>query len=480
MSLFKNLFSSLIGLFIIPLQFSTAEAEVVNLNLNQSIALALNNNRTIEQSEESRENAKWILSRARRTTGPTLSWTSAANRIGGNDYVARRQSSSLDYDYAFDNTFRLNYPLYTGGKNESGIESARYGLNSADLNLENTKQQIKYQTTSAYYDILRYRDLVATRQESVDILKEHLNQVETKFKIGVVARADVLASRVQLANSQQSLIMSQNDYDNAITTLNNLIGLPMDTVIAINDEFQYKKYEINLNDCISYALEHRPDGIAADYAVKQAEANIVSAKSNKKPQLNAVVSKTFNGESAFNDNHNENWAAGLSVSWNVFDNNVTNAQVHESEATMRRLQSVANQTREAIELDVRKAYNSLFSAEKNIQTTMTAVAQAEEDYFIAQVKYTEGVGTNLEVMDAQEKLTEARTNYYTSLYNYNVSKAQLDKAMGVPVDIDVPVYVKVEQESKNANEALNKSTIQRDEAVVDLPDFKYVDDAFDK
>ena len=273
-----------------------------------------------------------------------------------------------------------------------------------------------------------------TAISSVDLLKEHLNQVETKFKIGVVARADVLASKVQLANAQQSLITSQNNYDNAITTLNNLTGLPMDTIITITDDLGYHKYSLNLEDCIAYALEHRPDGIAADYAVKQAMETVKSVKAGRKPQLNAVVSKTFNGEKAFDDDHNENWAAGLSLSWNVFDNNVTSAQVRESEATVRRLESVAKQTRESIELEVRQAYNSLLSAEKNILTTGIAVDQAEEDYNISQVKYKEGVGTNLEVMDAQEKLTEARTNYYTALYNYNVSKAQLDKAMGVPVD----------------------------------------------
>ena len=160
MSLSKILLSSLIGL-IIPLQSVSAEPDIINLNLEKSIALALENNRSIEQSEESRENAKWVLSRARRSTGPALSWTSNANRIGGNDYVTRRQTSSADYDYSFDNTLRVTYPLYTGGRNESNIDSARYGLTSADLNLENTKQLIKYQTTSAYYDILRYRDLVS-------------------------------------------------------------------------------------------------------------------------------------------------------------------------------------------------------------------------------------------------------------------------------------------------------------------------------
>ena len=205
MSLSKKMLSSLVAM-VLSSSIVSAEPEIVSLNLEESIVLALNNNRTIEQSQENRENAKWVLSRMRRTTGPTLSWTAAANKIGGEDYVTRRRSSSVDYDYSYDNNLRLSYPLYTGGKNESNIEAAQHGLTSADLNLENTRQQIKYQTTTAYYDILRYRDLVSTRQEAVDILTEHLNQAETKLSIGVVARADVLASKVQLANAQQNLI----------------------------------------------------------------------------------------------------------------------------------------------------------------------------------------------------------------------------------------------------------------------------------
>ena len=70
----------------------------------------------------------------------------------------------------------------------------------------------------------------------------------------------------------------------------------------------------------------------------------------------------------------------------------------------------------------------------------TAVKQAEEDLKIANVRYSAGVGTNLDVMDATEKMTAARTNYNTALYNYNVNKAALDKAMGIPVDIDVAKY----------------------------------------
>ncbi|MBQ7706021.1 MAG: TolC family protein, partial [Selenomonadaceae bacterium] len=140
------------------------------------------------------------------------------------------------------------------------------------------------------------------------------------------------------------------------------------------------------------------------------------------------------------------------------------AQVQENEATLRRLQSVYNQTREQIELDVRKAYNNLTSSERNILTTQTAVTRAEEEYRIAQIKYLEGVGTNLDVMDAQEKLSEAQTNYYSALYNYNSAKAQLEKAMGVPIVFDVVQYNLAVNEGKSADEALETSLINENKS----------------
>ena len=113
-----------------------------------------------------------------------------------------------------------------------------------------------------------------------------------------------------------------------------------------------------------------------------------------------------------------------------------------------------------------KAYTDLIAAEKNISTTGAAVELAEEDYFIAQLRYVEGVDTNLSVMDAQEKLTEARTNYYNALYNYNIAKAALDKAMGIPVNLNVPIYVRAEQSGKSSTRALEDAAIELESEIV--------------
>lgn len=192
---------------------------------------------------------------------------------------------------------------------------------------------------------------------------------------------------------------------------------------------------------MEYALENRPDYFSAEYEIKQAEAAIKIAEAGRKPNIDASISKTAEGDRLFKSDTSRNWQAMLNLKWNIFDNGVTSAGVNEMRARLRKSQSIATQIADSICLEVHNAYIDLRTAEENISTTQIAVARAEEDYHLAQIRYVEGVGTNLEVIDAQEKLTQARTNYLSSLYNYHVAKASLEKAMGVPIDIDVPSYI---------------------------------------
>ena len=172
--------------------------------------------------------------------------------------------------------------------------------------------------------------------------------------------------------------------------------------------------------------------------------------------------RSLTGDDPFDEDITGQWTAGFTANWNLFDNGVTHASVEQAKASLRSSEESAAATKEDIQLNVRQQFLSLQAAEKNIQTTSKAVEQAEEDYKIAQVRYSAGVDTNLSVMDAQEKLTSARTNYYTALYNYNTSKAALDKAMGIPIDIDVPRYVSAQQNGDSPKAALKNALLHEE------------------
>lgn len=455
------------GLLTAAVSGTAFAADTVQLDLHDSVQMALENNRTIRQALTDVDTAKWTLSTARRTMGPTLNW--AATALRSDD----QKSNILGNRYGHE--LQVGMPLYNGSV-KGQIKQARYGLNAQDLVLEETKQAIRYTATAAYYQILQDRNLIDVEQESVNTLQEHLDNVNAQYRVGTVAKSDVLASQVQLANAQQALVTAQNNYDIAVSTLNNVIGLPTDTVLDIRDQLKYTKYDLTQDDCTNYALDNRADGAAARYAVKAAEAGVETAKAGYQPTVNAVASKTIAGDREFRKNQAESWTAGLKASWDVFDNGLTQASVNSANMALAKAQEEAAQTDDQIRLDVRTAYLGLQAAEKNIQTTSVAVTRAEEDYKIAQVRYSAGVGTNLDVMDANEKLTTARTNYYTALYNYNTSKAALDKAMGIPVDLDVVKYTDAEQAGKTAPQAREAAKL-KDNAVFEMEQLQKMEQA---
>lgn len=441
-------------------------ADTVELNLPDSVRMAMENNRTIKQSAADQKSAEWRLHNARRATGPSLGWTGSALHYGGRTY---EDSYSKD----FSNAFTATYPIYTGGRNENNIKNSQYALNEADLTLERTKQNIRYNTMESYYSVLRYRNNIDVQQESVNTLEVHLNNVNAQYRVGTVAKADVLASQVQLANAQQDLVTAQNNYDVAVASLNNLIGLPTDTKLDIKDDLKYTKYNLTEEGCQEYALRNRPDNIAAEYAVKEAEAAVETAKAGYRPNLNAQATKVFNGDTPFRNDHQEYWTAGVTANWNIFDNGVTSASVNQYKAALEKAKEVAAAKKEDIQLDVRRYYLNLLAAEKNIHTMAVAVEEAEENYKIAQVRYSAGVDTNLSVMNAEEKLNAARMNYYSALYTYNTNKAALDTAMGVPVDVDTSLYYEEELKTNSVKKAREAGELQPG-AVVDSP-IKHLD-----
>lgn len=434
----RKLTALVLGGLMTTTMASAAMAKSVDMTLEDSVRTALDNNYNIKQQEAEYDSAVWARHQARRSFGPTVNWQSTATKMGGKYYDSANLSRS------FGNGLTLTMPIYTGGQLEGAIKAADLAMNANELGLELCKQQVKAATMSAYYQALQAKNQIKVAQDSVNTLTEHLKNVNAQYTVGTVAKSDVLGTQVQMANAEQNLINANNSYDVAIASLNNVMGLPTDTELNLTDSLDYNVYEIPLEECTAYARSNRPDVLMADYQVAIAEAGVQQAKAGYMPKVSAQASKSWAGEDPFGSDEtdkrygqNNNWTAGVVLSWDIWDNNVTQSKVNQSKAAVAKAEAAAENTRQSGDLEVRTAYLNLKAAEKSINTTQVAVDKAQEDYKIAQVRYAAGVGTNLDVMDAEEKLAQAQTNYYTALYNYNSSKAALDKAMGIMVDLDV-------------------------------------------
>lgn len=420
-------------------------AATLELDLEETIQRALLTNPSVKIAEYNRKAAKADYSAAKSARGISISLSHESGRGGYadnhilRDAAGRILSNDKQIGNTHSNSITASLPIFTGGELQGQIGQAKANYRSMLSAEEQAYNEMKETATTGYFNMLNATNMKALRQESVDRLQAHLDNVIAQYNVGIVARADVLRSEVELANAQQNYITASNEYDVAEATLNNIIGTPLGTTLLLKDRLQYEPYENDMAYCLAYSEQHRPELKQAEYAIDSAEAALVVARSGHMPKVYANASNNWGGNgSDWPGDDDENWSVGVTASMNVFDSGVTWSKIHAAQENLAKAKESQRQIKDNVELEVRTDYLNLREAEKRITTTQVAVASAEEDYHIAVVRYQAGVGTNIDVMDAQEALTQAKTNYYQALYNYNTSKAALNTSMGVGVPVPEP------------------------------------------
>jgi len=422
----KRLVTALTGGFLM-LNTVVGLAAPVEMTLEESIAMALKNNSAIKLANMARDSAEQAIDIAKGAKGASVTLTHSDKRIKAYN------SSNIAYNTNnFANNITVGMNLYTGGQTESAIESAKLSLKVSDLSVEESKQQIKLNATTTYFNVLQTQNAVRVDQETVDQMTAHLANVQAQYAVGTVAKTDVLASQVALANDQQVLTKARNAYDVAVASFNNVVGLPLSTDVILKDNLKHEKYTMSFADSIKYAMEHRPDAIQAKYNIDIAKETVKGAQGAKLPTVAAAASTGWS-DTNFPGTDNNTWSIGLTATWTPFDAGVNNAKIKKADSAVRTATETAKQTKDTIELAVRTAYLTMTEAEKRIDTSLVTVEQGQENLKIAQVRYSAGVGTNTDVIDAQVALTTAKMNYIQALYDYNTGKANLEKAMGIAV-----------------------------------------------
>ena len=415
-------------------------AATLELDLEETIQRALLTNPSVKIAEYNRKAAKADYSAAKGARGISISLSHDSGRGGyADNQFFEGVNIGKQIGNSHNNSVTATLPIFTGGELQGQIGQAKANYRSMLSAEEQAYNEMKETATTGYFKMLNATNMKALRQESVDRLQAHLDNVIAQYNVGIVARADVLRSEVELANAQQNYITASNQYDVAEATLNNIIGTPLGTTLLLKDRLQYDPYENDMAYCLAYSEQHRPELKQAEYAIDSAEAALVVARSGHMPKVYANASNNWGGNgSDWPGDDDENWSVGVTASMNVFDSGVTWSKIHAAQENLAKAKESQRQIKDNVELEVRTDYLNLREAEKRITTTQVAVASAEEDYHIAVVRYQAGVGTNIDVMDAQEALTQAKTNYYQALYNYNTSKAALNTSMGVGVPVPEP------------------------------------------
>lgn len=413
---------------------SAFAGETVALNLDDAMLRAFQTNPTVSIAQYELDSARASYNAARQSRGISITASHTTQRKGNDD--AHQDTTGL-WTKGIGNThangLTASLPIFTGGKLKGTIKQAKANYQYNEVGVQRTYNEMRSTVTDGYFNMLQADNIQKLSAESVTRLEDHLKNVQAQYDVGVVAKVDVLRSQVELANAKQTLIQAENSYQVAEANMNKIVGLPMDTNLKLDNLLVYNAYDKNMDDCLAYAAEHRPELMQAKYNVDAAKGALMVARSGHMPQVAASATQQWY-DSNWPGDENGNWGVGVNVSMNVFDTGVTLSKIHGAEADLKKAEETYRNTVDSVNLDVRSNYLGLREAEKRISTTKLAVEQADEDYRIAQLRYMSGVGTNTDVLDAQVALTQAKTNYTKALYDYNTSKTALETSIGVPME----------------------------------------------
>lgn len=412
------------------------------LTLDRCITLALERNRNVLTAEEELMKAQAQITEARSGAFPSLGLT---GQYIGNwklpEFVVTagefgRQSFRIGTRHDFTGALTLQQPLYVGGKIGAALKISHLYSEFSDEHLLGTRQQIIFQVELAFYRVLLAREMVIVSRAAVEQAQAHLERVKQFHRQGTVSDYEELRAEVQVSNLKPALISAQNGLDLAEMALKSAVGIDLETPVRVEGEFQTGEMRdvSDMSRLTQQALASRPEIKEMELQIKMRQQAVKIAKSGLKPSLFLVTGGQFQAQidrlQLRKSDWIDSWNTGLVLQFPLFDGWKTSGQVNQARAELLQAQYQKDQLEDGVRMEVKEAVLNLKKAKEKIEAQSKTVQQAEKGLHIAEVRYANGISTQLELMDAQLALTQARTNYAQALYEYTVASADLDRAVG--------------------------------------------------
>lgn len=435
--------SVILGTFIII--FFTSQLaqsqEKLTLTLQDSIQLALSQNPYHLASEEKVEGAKHKLREAASSFFPSLNAQGVHTlneklfELEMPSFIPGQPPRRVTIDFTKDYQFSLSFslPIFTSGRLTSNFKQAKYSLLSTEEAVRQSEHITVFNTKKAFYGILLAKKFVKVAEEAVEVAEKHYQRVKSLYEVGMASKFDLLRSEVQVANLKPQLIRARNNLKVAELGLKTILGLDLAQPIEIKGELSYQPIEPDLEACLAKALRNRPELHQLQYQKQMAGEMVKLARASNLPSL--AVAGTYNFWADKFNFKEKNWQSyytvNLVLTLPLFNGFATSARIAQSKAAIRELELTRKGLEENIRFEVRQAVLNLKEAKESLLSQEKNVEQAQESLRIAELNYSEGLATTLDVSSAQAALSQAKINYSQALYDYVISLAQLDKAMGV-------------------------------------------------
>lgn len=324
----------------------------------------------------------------------------------------------------------LSYLLYDFGSRAANLENARQLLAAASATQDSTVQTVFLAAVQSFYQAQANYAALDAAIESEHAAKESFSAAEARYNAGRATPADKLQAQTAYSQATLNRITADGNLKNAQGALANIVGLDANRYVALvpaNTQAIPDDFEGDINALIEQARLRRPDLQAAAAQVKAAEAGADAARAAGRATLSLTASANQYNISGSNSHGS---TVGINLNVPIFSGYAPAYRVRAAEAQVDARNAQLEQLSLQVALDVWTAFQHLTTATQSLRSTADLLNSAEQSERVALGRYKAGVGSMLDVLNAQSALASARQQRIQSVFGWNISRAALAQAMG--------------------------------------------------
>lgn len=445
------------------------------MTIDDCIKTALENSPAIKKSRFNYEVAKNAVSLARADYFPTI-----GAGTGYNYQVSKNDMRSTNSD-AFNAEASLNQLIWNFGKTNANIRVQKFNRITSVFNFDKTVLDTIYQVKTNYFAVLAAKANIAVSKANVEINERNYHRIKNYFEEGIKSKIDLVNAEVYLTDAKNSLINAEKTYKNAVVTLNNSMYLaynpalnfantenfsqytpqlptdifsepekvevssaPTDDIddafliskvekVDIITNYEFKPFPYSLEECLEMANKNRPDLKAYNSTLDAIKEQLLYVKREFYPSLSGNVGYGYRDMANTNS---LSASVNLSSSVNIFRQK---HQVDNAKLQVEIAQNEIDLAKQNIYFDVQNTYINMTELEKQIPLQAAKVQQTLENLELADGRYAVGLGDYIELQDAKMNYNTAQHNFVQTVFNYNVARANLEKAIAIEQQITTKI-----------------------------------------
>jgi len=398
-----------------------------SLTINECVSIALKNNPQMKLAESNYDFNYSNVVITRSNLFPQIFLGAGWNRNGGTFFQgpAKYQSTFATYTAGFQGSLLIT----DFGKTYSKLYGYSDLADASSQDVINARQTLILNTYTAYFSYLQALRLEKVSMESLTQATEHLKLSKSLYEVGRSPQFDVIKAESDEATARVNLINAQNNIEINRLQFENILNIKLDPGFELKDEFEIVRDSISETTSLDIAMQNRPEVVGSKYRVEANKSFVTSAWTANLPTISGTVGynwKSFNIAGIYP----ESWTLGLTISLPIFQGFALDAGIQQARANLDIAQSTYDLTVQAVTLDVRQQFSNLRLAQNQISAAKSLLKTAEETLRLAEARFKEGLGSAVEVTDARVGYYNAQVLMIQSLYNYQVTYARLQRAMG--------------------------------------------------